>query len=193
MGYLKYVREAWKKPKSSHPELWRQRLIAWRQDPSTLRIDHPTRPDRARSLGFRAKQGFFIVRQRVERGGHTRSKIGRGGRKSKHARLRMVLSKSYARIAEERAGSKYANCEVLNSYWLAKDGAYYWFEIIMVDKNHPAVLADPRIRWIHQPQHTGRVFRGLTNAGKHGRALFQKGKGVEKARPSINARGGLLK
>lgn len=191
MGYLKYVREAWKRPKENK-ELWKQRLIQWRREPVTLRLEHPTRPDRARSLGFKAKQGFLVVRQRVLRGGHQRPRE-RGGRRSKHARFRMVLSKSYQRIAEERTAKAYHNCEVLNSYWVAKDGKNYWFEVILVDKNHPAITSDPRIRWILEKQHTGRVFRGLTSAGRHGRALNHKGKGVEKARPSLNANNDRLK
>lgn len=186
MGYLKYVREAWTKPKELHPDLWKQRLYAWRRDPSTIRIDHPTRPDRARSLGYRAKQGVFVVRQRVQGGGHRRPDT-MGGRKPKNSRLRMALNKSYQSIAEARAARKYVNCEVLNSYWVAKDGIYYWYEVIMVDRASPSVLADHRLRWVAQPQHLRRVFRGLTSSGKRGRGLHQKGKGVEKLRPSRNA------
>ena len=159
MGYLKYIRDIWKKPKTN--PLYRERLIKWRQEPVTLRIDHPTRIDRARSLGYKAKQGYIIVRQKLLRGGRQRPMIT-GGRRPKHARRRKVLSKPYQQIAEERAARKYPNLEVLNSYWVAQDGDYYWFEIILVDKSHPSILADKRISWIAEKQHTRRVFRGLT-------------------------------
>ncbi|PIN86058.1 50S ribosomal protein L15e [Candidatus Woesearchaeota archaeon CG10_big_fil_rev_8_21_14_0_10_44_13] len=181
MGYLKYVREAWKKPRES--SLWKERLISWRTESATTRIDHPTRPDRARSLGYVAKQGFIVVRQRVLRGGHRRPGPP-GGRRPRHARRRMVLDKSYQRIAEERAAKKFPNCEALNSYWVGDDGKHYWYEVILIDKAHPVILADPRISWIAETQHTHRVLRGLTRSGRKSRGLLHKGTGSEHARPS---------
>ncbi|KKT75754.1 MAG: 50S ribosomal protein L15e, partial [Candidatus Peregrinibacteria bacterium GW2011_GWA2_44_7] len=44
-----------------------------RKEPVTLVLEHPTRLDRARSLGYKAKQGCIVARQRVGRGGHTQS------------------------------------------------------------------------------------------------------------------------
>lgn len=185
MGYLKYVREAWKKPRQNK-ELWTTRLISWRREPVTLRIEHPTRPDRARSLGYRAKQGYIIVRQRVLRGGHRRPGPP-GGRRPKHARRRMVLDKNYQRIAEERAVKSFKNCEVLNSYWVMQDGKHYWYEVILIDRAHPVILADPRISWIAEKHNKRRVLRGLTSSGKKSRGLRRKGKGAEKVRPSKSA------
>ena len=168
MGMYKYVRNLWKKPKQNMPELWRERLIKWRKDPSTVRIERPTRIDRARSLGYKAKQGFLVVRQKVPRGGHMRPKI-RKGRRSKHSRRVLILGKSYKQIAEERANKKFPNCEVLNSYWVAQDGKHYWFEIILIDKAHPVILADNDINWITQKQQTRRVYRGLTSSARKSR------------------------
>ena len=34
----------------------------------TMRIEHPTRLDKARKLGYKAKQGFVVARTRVRRG-----------------------------------------------------------------------------------------------------------------------------
>ncbi len=167
MGAYKYIRQLWKQPKKNLGSLYKERLIAWRREPVTLRLKRPTRLDRARSLGYKAKQGFIIVRQRVGRGGHKRSHIGRKGRKSKRYHLKLTLIKNYQQIAEQRTARNYPNCEVLNSYWVGKDEMHYWYEIVLVDKSHPVILADKNISWIAQPQHTGRVFRGLTSsAGK---------------------------
>lgn len=188
MGMYKYVRKAWKRPQANMPDLWRERLLKWRQEPSTIRLERPTRIDKARSLGYKAKQGFIVVRQKVLRGGHFRGSY-LGGRRPKHQRKVMILGKSYQQIAEERANKKYPNCEVLNSYWVAKDGAYYWYEVILIDKAHPAILSDPDISWIAQKQHTRRVYRGLTSAARKSRGLRRKGKGAEKIRPSLRAKG----
>ena len=72
MGIYKYIRDAWAQPKDTLGAQYRQYLIQWRTEPATLRIERPTRLDRARSLGYRAKQGIFVVRQCVTRGGHNR-------------------------------------------------------------------------------------------------------------------------
>lgn len=181
MGITKYLRALYTKPRENLGEIYTKRLEQLRKDPSTLRIDHPTRLDRARALGYKAKQGVFVVRQKVGRGGHVRPRAGRK-RRPKNMSIRVNLGLSYQRIAEMRAARAYPNCEVLNSYWLAEDGKNKWYEVIMVDVTHPAVLKDKVLSGIaHQ---RGRAARGMTSAGKRGRALHKKGKGVEKARPS---------
>jgi large subunit ribosomal protein L15e len=186
MGYLKYVRALWKNPSKNMPDLWHQRLIEWRKEPVTVRIDRPTRLDRAHSLGYKAKKGFVIVRQRVERGGRKREKFS-GGRRPKHFRKFQVVSLNYQQVAEARAADKFPNCEVLNSYWVASDGNFHWYEILMLDKDCPEILADKNLGWIAQQQHKGRIYRGLTAASKRSRGLFSKGKGSEKIRPSQRA------
>lgn len=183
MGLYKQIREQWKKPQINFPELWRERLLQWRREPVTLKIDRPTRLDRARSLGYKAKQGFVIARQKVVRGGHERPQI-KGGRRPKRFGTRLSLRKNYQQIAEERAQNKFANLVVLNSYWVAQDGRHYWYEVILVDPSHPVIKSDPKINWLCQRKHWGRVFRGKTSAGRKGRGMRGKGKGFEKARPS---------
>lgn len=186
MSLYKYVREAWRKPNKNMPELWRERLLLWKKEPVTVRVEHPTRIDRARSLGYKAKQGYVVVRQRVPRGGHTRPKI-KGGRRPKHFGTRLSLRKSYQLIAEERAQKKYENLVVLNSYWVAQDGKHVWHEVILVDPDHPVIKSDPKINWICAQKNRSRVFHGITSAGKKSRGMGGKGKGFEKARPSRRA------
>ena len=193
MGYLKYVRKLWEKPKQNLGSIWKERLIAWREEPVTVRIEYSTRPDRARSLGYRAKPGIILVRQRVDRGGHVRPHE-LGGRRPKHNKKRLDLGISYQVIAEQRAAKPFPNCEVLNSYWVGKDGVHYWYEVILIDKSHPVIKADPTLRWITEPQHRGRIYRGLTAAGKRSRGILtNKGKGAEKNRPSLRAHSRLHK
>ncbi len=184
----KYMSEAWKRPKDkATKELYRQRLIQWRREPVVLRIDRPTRLDRARALGYRAKQGYIVSRTRVRRGG-LRKRTIKGGRKPKRKGIKKItMAKSIQRIAEERVARRYANLEVLNSYWVGEDGRHKFYEIILVDPSHPAIKADPKINWICEAQHTRRANRGLTSAGSKGRGLRNKGRGAEKLRPSLAA------
>ncbi len=186
MGFYAILQKLWKKPKEGLGELWKERLVQWRKEPATLRLNYPTRIDRARALGYKAKQGIFVVRQRVIRGGHKRPRI-KAGRRPKRFHQRKNLKISYQVIAEQRVARKYKNSEVLNSYFVAKDGKYYWYEVIMVDRSSPVVKADKSLSWITEKQHKGRAFRGLTSAGKKSRGLLNKGKGAEKLRPSIRA------
>ncbi|MCK4521761.1 MAG: 50S ribosomal protein L15e [Nanoarchaeota archaeon] len=167
MGMYKYIREAWKKSETLK-EINKKRILEWKKEPVTIRIERPTRLDRARSLGYKAKQGYIVVRQKVIRGGHKRPTI-RKGRRPKRFGQRKNLSISYQLIAEQRANKKFRNCEVLNSYFLAKDRDYYWYEVILVDRSHPQIVADKRINWIAKKQNKARVFRGLTSAGKKSR------------------------
>lgn len=183
-----YIAEAWNTPSESYvKDLQWERLIQWRKDENYLKIEHPTRLDRARKLGYKAKQGFIVVRGRVRKGSLRKRQIRKGRRAKRRGINKITAGKSLQRICEERAAKRYPNLEVLNSYWVGMDGLHEWFEIIMVDPHHSVIKADRTINWICEPQHRNRVFRGLTAAGKAGRGLNWKGKGAEKVRPSINA------
>jgi len=82
--------------------------------------------------------------------------------------------------------------EVLNSYWVGQDGRFKWYEIIMVDPQHPRIKSDADLKWLtsdtRRSAHKRRAYRGLTSAGRRGRGLHKKGKGAEKIRPSLAAR-----
>ncbi|UCF09259.1 MAG: 50S ribosomal protein L15e [Thermoplasmata archaeon] len=183
-----HVRAAWKDPSESYVKgLQRERMVEWRSEQSFTRIDRPTRIDRARSLGYKAKQGYVVVRARVRRGSLRKRKI-KGGRRAKRKGVtKITMAKSIQRIAEERTAKRYPNLEVLNSYWVGEDGMSKYYEVILVDPHHPVIKSDPKINWICDPAHKKRVYRGLTAAGKKGRGHTHKGKGSEKHRPSISS------
>jgi large subunit ribosomal protein L15e len=169
-SFYRYIGDAWKRPKESYVQEFRQeRLMAWRKEPAVVRLAHPTRLDRARSLGYKAKHGIIVVRAKVRRGGRRKQRPVHG-RKSKGLGVHKITpAKSLQRIAEERTARKYPNMEVLNSYWVAEDGKRRWFEIILVEPAHPEIKADKDLNWICGPSHRRRVFRGKTSAGKKGR------------------------
>lgn len=183
-----YVREAWKRPESSEVKtlLW-YRMQTWRQEGSVVRIDRPTRIDRARSLGYRAKQGIIVARVSVRRGGRRVARYIRGRRTNRMGMRRRTAGKSIQRIAEERASRKFVNMEVLNSYWVGQDGRQKWYEVILVDGHHPAIRNDAHLSWLADPVHRGRAERGRTSAGMRGRGMRKRGKGTEHTRPSIRS------
>ncbi|UCG45026.1 MAG: 50S ribosomal protein L15e [Candidatus Bathyarchaeota archaeon] len=187
MAY-KHIAAAWKRPEDSFvKELMWHRAVKWRRQPVILRIQNPTRLDRARRLGYKAKQGFVMARIRVRRGAFRRRRP-KGGRRPKHIGItKFKPAKSLRLIGEERVARKFPNLEVLNSYWVWEDGRSKWFEVILVDPNHPAIKSDKDTNWICRGTHQGRVFRGLTSAGKEIRGLHHRGRGAEKVRPSRRA------
>lgn len=178
-GLYHYLSQQWKRPyDEEHGLLMRQRLVKWRREPAIVRIEKPTRLDRARALGYKAKQGFVVVRVRVRKGGMRKQRPNKGRRPKRMGVYGFAPAKSLRLIAEERAARKYPNLEVLNSYYVGEDGLYKWFEVILVDPHHPAICSDPDIKWICEKQHRGRVFRGLTSAGKKMRGL-RKSRGLK--------------
>ena len=128
MGIHKYLQQLWES--EDIKPIIQNYMIRWRKEPVIVKLEKPTRLDRAHSLGYKAKNGFLIARVRIGRGGRKRMKF-KGGRRSKHMRRRKVLSMSYQWVAEGRVARAFPNCEVLNSYYLAKDGINYWFEVYL--------------------------------------------------------------
>jgi large subunit ribosomal protein L15e len=156
--------KAWKRPEASYvKELMQQRTITWRKQPAMLRVDKPTRIDRARRLGYKDKTGYVVVRVRVRRGGLRKQRPKAGRRQKRMGVTKFKPAKSVRLIAEERAAKRFPNLEVLNSYWVWQDGRYKWFEVILVDR---VLLPE-----LELGKGRGRVFRGLTSAGRKVRGL----------------------
>lgn len=149
MGAYKYIAQLWKKPRDGPlAQIYKARLIKWRREPTIVRIERPTRLNRARALGYKAKQGFVIVRVRVNRGKMEKPRPRSGRRPKRMGVLGHTVKKSLQWIAEEKAARKYPNLEVLASYWVGEDGRYKWYEVILVDPHHPAIKNDKDIGWI---------------------------------------------
>lgn len=187
MSVYTYIRDAWKQPKENLGDVWRERLQRWRREDAIVTAERPTRLDKARSLGYKAKNGISVARGRVKRGGRKRERPTGGRRPKRAGQNRFTPDKSHQRIVEERISRKFPNMEVLNSYPVAKDADHKWFEAILVDPDHPEIENDEDLNWICGPEHRGRAERGKTSAGKKGRGLRNRGTGAEKARPSKRA------
>jgi len=187
MGAYKYLEELWKKKQSDVLNfILRVRTWEYRQLPVLHRANRPSRPDKARRLGFKAKQGFVVYRIRIRRGGRKRP-VSKGivyGKPASQGIVKLKPTRSLRATAEERVGRALSELRVLNSYWVAQDGTHKYFEVILVDPFHNAIRNDPRINWICNPVHKHREIRGLTSAGKKSRGLRVKGNKAKNLRPS---------
>src|SRR5512136_1643466 len=189
-SFYSYISEAWGSPREGYVGALRQeRLKAWRREMTVQKIERPTRLDRARKLGYKAKQGIIVARVKVRRGGRRKSRYERNRKTSKMGVNKITMAKSIQRIAEERAGRRFRNMEVLNSYWVGEDGKHKWYEVILVNPSDPAIKSDKDLSWVGGNSHKKRAEHGKTSAGKRGRGLMVKGKGAEKRRPSIRSHG----
>ena len=188
-SFYSHIKDAWKDPGDGKlAELQWQRKQDWRKQGAIERVERPTRLDKARDLGYKAKQGVVVARVSVRKGTARKSRHKAGRRSKRQGVNRIGRKKNLQRIAEERATRKFRNLRVLNSYWVGEDGSQKWFEVVLLDPNHPAIQNDSDLNWICDNAHENRALRGLTSAGDRGRGLRHRGKGAEHVRPSIGAR-----
>ena len=131
--------------KENAPAL-RERAISWRKENAVTRIEKPSRIQKARRLGYKAKQGIIVIRMRVGTGG-MRRKRPRSGRRPKHLGVtRIKADVSMKEVADRRVLERYPNMKFLGSYFLYKDGMHYWFEVILADPSHPRISKDKELR-----------------------------------------------
>ena len=138
MGAYKYIKETLENAYKERSPEYRARIIRWRKEPTIVRVERPSNLIRARSLGYKAKQGIAVIRVKMGKGRRKRVSPHRG-RKAKTNYSYDALDKSLRMVAEEKATRKHSNMEVLNSYWVGEDGQYRYFEVILAERGNPSL------------------------------------------------------
>ena len=124
----------------------RARAVQLRKEPASLRVDRPWRLDRARALGYTAKEGVIDVSMWGARGG-MRKQRPTSGRRPKHMGVLKIKSAvSSQEVAERRVQERHPNMKLLGSYPVWEDGIHAWFECILIDPMHPAIRKDYNYR-----------------------------------------------
>lgn len=142
----RHIAETWKTMLKNRSQGLKDKSYTWRREPTIHRIEHPSRLDRARALGYKAKQGIIVVRVRVGRGG-MRKQRPVSGRRPKHIGVVHIKQDiSMKRVAERRVSEKFVNLKVLGTYFLYQDGMYSWYETVLIDTNHPSIIKDKEMR-----------------------------------------------
>lgn len=170
MSSYKHIRATLISQYKGRPQEYRERLMKWAAEGTAVRVARPTNLARARKLGYKAKQGVLVVRVKVSKGKSKRRQTS-GGRKPSKSGKYYTRAKSMQAIAEERATKKFANTEVLNSYFVGDSGSHSYYEIIMLDRESPVVKADPTYSRVIARKE--RAVRGLTSAGRRHRGLLE--------------------
>jgi large subunit ribosomal protein L15e len=166
MGAYKYIKETLQKEYKSADGRYKNKIRTWGKEGAIVKVEYPSNLDRARRVGYRAKQGYAIVRIRIGKGRRTRKK-SMGGRKPRHNYKFVQPGQSHQQIAEQRVNREYKNMEVLNSYWVGEDGVSKYFEVVLADPSRKTVTTRTVAR-------KGKSFRGLTSAGKRSRGHRKK-------------------
>lgn len=140
------ITETWQKIFSKKEGDIRNRAVEMRKQPAIVRLERPTRLDKARMLGYKAKKGVVVVRARVSRGG-MRKKRPRSGRRQKHLGVVKIKAEtSLQEAAERRVLAKYPNLKLIGSYLVWRDGRYSWYECILVDPKRSEISSDYNYR-----------------------------------------------
>ncbi|MBM3282385.1 MAG: 50S ribosomal protein L15e [Candidatus Diapherotrites archaeon] len=187
------IQKEWARERTEHTDygtLFRSRMMDYRAEgEAVVKVEKPFNVGRARALGYKAKPGITVARVRIRRGGGLFIRPRRARKPKRMQVASMTRRKSVQVMAETRAQKHFPNMEVLNSYKVGQDGKNQYFEVILVDPRNSSVLADKDMKWIAEPQHQGRVYRGKTSAGQKSRGLLNPvgSRGSEKVRPGARA------
>ncbi len=173
MGAAKYIRKAfqneWKGVTDENYDyalIMRQRGIEYRNDERAIaKIERPTNLPSARSVGYKAKQGIFVVRVRVRKGTGTHHRPQNKRRPKRQGQAKLSRRISTQAMAEQKASKYFENSESLGSYKIAEDGRWHYFEVIMADRTASTIQADKNLSYLAEG-HKGRAERGKTFAGR---------------------------
>jgi len=115
MGAYKYLSELYTKKQSDVLQfVSRVRCWEYRQLAVIHRASRPSRPDKARRLGYKAKQGYLIYRIRVRRGNRKRPapKGATYGKPVRQGINHLKFQRGLKATAEERVGRRCGNLRV---------------------------------------------------------------------------------
>ena len=197
MGASKYIRAAfqneWKGVKDANYDyalIMRNRGIEFRnEERAVVRVEHPTNLPSARSVGYKAKQGIFVVRVRVRKGTGTHHRPKNKRRPKRQGQAKLSRRISTQGMAEQKASKYYENAEALGSYKVAEDGKWHYFEVVMADRDSPSILADKNLKFLADGQQ-GRAERGKTFATGANKLKNLKNKRKIRAKKALERRFG---
>lgn len=134
MGAAKYISKNFEKAASDRTPVYRARVSLWNKGGTIERVENPLNPSRARMLGYKASNDFFVVRVRVKRGKRVRRQPDLGRKPAKN-RKRVNPGKSWQWFAEFKASLRYSNADVLGSYWVGENSVDQYYEVVLKTHN----------------------------------------------------------
>ncbi|MFA5050052.1 MAG: 50S ribosomal protein L15e [Candidatus Micrarchaeia archaeon] len=185
MGAYRYIQESIQNARKERNQTYRTRISSWRKEGTVVGTKRPMNIPRARKCGYKSTKGFVVARVKIEKGMRKRPKPAKG-RQARHNYRYTSPASSHQMIAEQKAARIYKNCEVIGSYFIADDGQYTFFEIILADRTLASSKSSATLR-------KGRAFRGLTSAGQKARKRLKTGKTSDKKKRYARTTKGIVK
>lgn len=108
---------------------------AYRDEPNHLLVKKPTKPGRARALGYKANGKFVVIRSSISKGG-IKAIIPSRGRKHPNF-CKKTRAISHEKILENRALKKFPNLQCIGSYKLVENGKKAWYEYLCLISSIP--------------------------------------------------------
>jgi large subunit ribosomal protein L15e len=142
LALYRQIGETWQKVSREKYGDIRERAVALRRGPTMERLERPSRLDKARMFGYKAKEGVVVIRIKVNKSGMRRQRPVSGRRPKHLGVLRMRSDEPVQKVAERRVKERHSNLKLLGSYQLWVDGKHRWFECVMIDPLHPAIKND---------------------------------------------------
>ncbi len=192
MGLNKYLskifQKEWKAEKDEnydYDSIMKAKEFEFRNtENSVVRVEKPSNLVSARQVGYKAKQGIFVVRAKVRKGHGTYSRPKNKRRPKRQGQAKLTRKKSIRAIAEERASKKYENAEVLGSYKVGEDGRTHYYEVVLADRVASTIKNDKELSFLSKNQQ-GRAERGKTFAGKVNKIENSKNHAKKKRKKDI--------
>jgi large subunit ribosomal protein L15e len=168
--------------------LMQKRAMEYRKETkSVVKVEKPTNLASAKQVGYKSKQGIFVVRAKVRKGSGTFSRPKNKRRPKRQGQEKLTRRKSIRSMAEERVSKKFENAEVLGSYKVAEDGKSHYYEVVMADREATRIGTDKRLVFLFKGQ-KGRAERGKTFAGRKNKEENKKTKRKKKAKKKITVK-----
>lgn len=131
MGARKYIRKSFMNSVKKKTVEYKNRLISYRKsDKKIVKIDKPTNPVRAKTLGFKQSKGYFVYRVTVRKGMRARPKPDQGRKPGKSRKFKEP-GFSWQSYAENTVLKKRKNMVVVGSYKIGEDGDTTFYEVLI--------------------------------------------------------------
>jgi large subunit ribosomal protein L15e len=109
---------------------YKARLIKWHRGRPIVRLESPTNPPRARTLGYKATKDIIVVRVRISKGKRVRRRADLGRKPGKN-RKEVNPGAPLSYYAVIKAANRFTNLEPIGVYLAGETGTDKYFEVIM--------------------------------------------------------------
>lgn len=130
MSAIKYIKKSFKVSTKSKSDEYKKRIIVYRKvDKKIVKLDKPTNPVRAKTLGYKQAKGYSVYRLSVRKGMRARPKPDQGRKPGKSRKFKEP-GFSWQSYAENTILKKRNNMKIIGSYKIGEDGDTTFYEVL---------------------------------------------------------------